>query len=164
MAMTYEVTVGDTMRTVKVARDGPDYVVDVDGQTHHIQAKKLGSALHLLVAGKSYDAGLVRTETGWEVDLVGTAHAVDVVDPRRKALRMASGTGDGLMKSSMPGRVVSVLVSEGEEVSQGQPVLVLEAMKMENELKAPIDGTVAAIHVADGETVDAGAKLILVEG
>ena len=164
MAMTYEVTVGDTMRTVKVDRDGPDYVVDVDGQTHHIQAKKLGSALHLLVAGKSYDAGLVRTETGWEVDLVGTAHAVDVVDPRRKALRMASGTGDGLMKSSMPGRVVSVLVSEGEEVSQGQPVLVLEAMKMENELKAPIDGTVAAIHVADGEIVEAGAKLILVEG
>ena len=164
MAMTYEVTVGDTVRTVKVDRDREDYVVVVDGETHHVQAKKLSSALHLLVAGKSYDAGLVKTETGWEVDLVGTAHAVDVVDPRRKALRMASGAGDGLMKASMPGRVVSVLVSEGDEVVKGQPVLVLEAMKMENELKAPIDGTVGAIHVSDGETVDAGAKLVLVEG
>ena len=65
-----------------------------------------------------------------------------------------------MLKSSMPGRVIKVLVAEGDEVVKGQPVLVLEAMKMENELKAPCDGRVTTLFVRDGDSVDTGARLI----
>jgi biotin carboxyl carrier protein len=60
----------------------------------------------------------------------------------------------------MPGRVIKVLVAPGDEVAVGQPVLVVEAMKMENELKAKTAGTVAEVHVAVGDTVEGNAKLV----
>ena len=163
MAMTYEVTVGERVMVVSVERANGGYDLTVDGEPHHVQAERIGPALHLVFEGRSFDAGLVRRDEGWDVDLRGNPHSVTVVDPRRKALRMATGTGAGLLKSSMPGRVIKVLVAEGDEVTKGQPVLVLEAMKMENELKAPCDGTVRALHVADGESVESGAKLLEVE-
>ena len=164
MAMTYEVTVDERTFEVKIERDGTGYRIELDGIERRVQANRLGAALHLLVQGRSFDAGLARREDAWIVDILGTAHTVNVVDPRRKALRMASGAGAGLLKSSMPGRVVKVLVSEGDIVTRGQPVLVLEAMKMENELKAPMDGQVAHLFVADGDAVDTGAKLLELKG
>ena len=160
MAMTYEVTVDERMFEVKIERDGDAYRIELDGVERRVVANRLGAALHLLVGGRSFDAGLARREDAWVVDILGTAHSVDVVDPRRKALRMTSGVAAGLLKSSMPGRVVKVLVAEGDLVTRGQPVLVLEAMKMENELKAPMDGEVASLFVADGDAVDTGAKLL----
>ena len=64
------------------------------------------------------------------------------------------------MKSVMPGVVVSLLVAEGDAVEEGQPLLVLEAMKMQNEIAAPAAGSVRLIHVQEGEAVSAGAKLV----
>ena len=160
MAVSYEVTVGDRVLAVTVRRDGEYYRLVVDGQEHRVQAERLGASLHMLVEGRSYEAVLVRRDAGWEVDLVGATHVVQVVDPRRKALRMARGSGEGLLKSSMPGRVIKILVGEGDGVTRGQPVLVLEAMKMENELKAPCDGTIGKLYVGEGESVQTGTKLL----
>ena len=75
----------------------------------------------------------------------------------------AAGAGGGSVKSVMPGVVVSLLASEGDEVEEGQPLLVLEAMKMQNEIAAPAAGTVRLIHVKEGEAVSAGAKLVDLE-
>lgn len=161
--MIYEVTEGETTRTVEVERTDEGYRVVVDGTEHTVQARRLGEVLHLLVGDRSVDAGLVRRDGGWDIDLRGQLHECAVVDPRRKALRLAAGTGSGKMTSSMPGRIVRVLVAEGDVVTKGTPVLVVEAMKMENEVKAPIDGVVAEILVSPGDAVDAGASLLRIE-
>ena len=70
--------------------------------------------------------------------------------------------GDGVITSPMPGKVVKLLVAEGDEVEAGAPIVVVEAMKMENELSAPKAGTVQKLHVAQGDTVEGGARLVTV--
>jgi biotin carboxyl carrier protein len=77
-----------------------------------------------------------------------------------QAKRSTVAGGDTVVRSPMPGRVVKVLVAEGDRVETGQGLLVLEAMKMENEVRARIAGTVAAVHVSPGATVDGQAKLV----
>ncbi|MCP4804844.1 MAG: HlyD family efflux transporter periplasmic adaptor subunit [Proteobacteria bacterium] len=161
--MIYEVTQGDNVLTVEVERNDAGYRVVVDGTEHQVGARKLGDVLHLLVGERSVDAGIVRRPNGWDVDLRGQLHECHVVDPRRKALRLAAGGGSGAMTASMPGRVVRLLVEVGASVTKGTPVMVVEAMKMENEVKAPIDGVVTEIHVEAGQAVDAGASLMQVE-
>jgi biotin carboxyl carrier protein len=69
------------------------------------------------------------------------------------------GSGAGTITASMPGRVVKILVEPGDKVQQGQGVLILEAMKMENEIKAPKDGVVSSISVREGESVESGAMM-----
>ena len=71
--------------------------------------------------------------------------------------------GKAMLTSPMPGKVVKLLVTEGQEVAAGQGVIVVEAMKMENELKSALAGKVKEIFVAEGEVVESGAKLLLVE-
>mgnify|MGYP003342553706 FL=1 len=77
--------------------------------------------------------------------------------------RSAAAAAGGTITTQMPGRVVRLLLAVGDPVRKGQPVLVVEAMKMENEMKSPIDGRVAEILVAEGSTVEAGTKLVKVE-
>jgi len=89
----------------------------------------------------------------------------------RQAARMAAGGGgaargaDGTVavQAPMPGKVVKALVAEGQEVSEGQGVMVVEAMKMENELRSPVDGTIKKVLVAEGKNVDAGEELVVIE-
>jgi biotin carboxyl carrier protein len=76
------------------------------------------------------------------------------------AAKKADTSADRIVRSPMPGRVVKVMVSAGDDVQAGQPMLVVEAMKMENELKAKAAGRVAEVHVAVGETVEGNAKLV----
>ena len=94
----------------------------------------------------------------------GRRATVRVESERQRALasvRSASGgTGQGTVVSPMPGKVVKVLVSEGDAVEAGAPLVVVEAMKMENELAAPKSGVVAKVLVAPGDTVEGGAPLI----
>jgi biotin carboxyl carrier protein len=77
-----------------------------------------------------------------------------------QAKKSTTGGGEKAVKSPMPGRVVKVLVAKGDSVAVGQGLVVLEAMKMENEVKARAAGTVAEVHVAAGATVEGGAKLV----
>ncbi|NUP08288.1 MAG: biotin/lipoyl-binding protein [Polyangiaceae bacterium] len=88
------------------------------------------------------------------------------VESERMRIRAAgkpAGAEEGVVTSPMPGRVVRVLVAEGADVTEGQPIIVVEAMKMENELVATRAGKVAKIHVAAGATVEGGASLIEIE-
>ena len=77
-----------------------------------------------------------------------------------QAKKSTSSGGDKIVKSPMPGRVVKVLVAKGDSVAVGQGLFVLEAMKMENEVRARVAGTVAEVHVAAGATVEGSAKLL----
>ncbi len=74
-----------------------------------------------------------------------------------------SGGNEGELLTQMPGKIVKILVSEGDQVTQGQPLIILEAMKMENEIKAGVDGVVKAIHVEEGVALDQGILMLEIE-
>lgn len=165
----YEITVGGVLRTVRVARLGAGacdldtrYGVQLDdGVVHIVDASRpVPDVLSMLVQDAAWEAGLVAASDGFQVELRGVRHDVEVVDPRRKALRLAGASGASGVKTAMPGRIVRVLVAKGDHVSKGQPVLVVEAMKMENELEAPRDGVVRTLLVASGDLVETGAVLL----
>lgn len=168
--MKYEITHDGVTRVVDVEPIGDvhkgrgRYRLRFDGEEHEVDVLRPSpEALTMLIDHHSWEAGAVRTSDGWMVDVVGVAHDVAVVDPRRKALRMSAGAAGGTLTTQMPGRIVRVLVAVGDAVKKGQPVMVVEAMKMENELKSPVDGHVAEILVAEGQTVEAGNKLVRIE-
>jgi biotin carboxyl carrier protein len=163
--MKYEITVGGTTRLVDVEpRAEGGYHVRWEGESHEVDLLKPSpEAYSMLIDGESWEAGAVPAEGGFLVDIMGRSTHVDVVDPRRKALRHAAAAAGGTITTQMPGRVVRLLLAVGDPVRKGQPVLVVEAMKMENEMKSPIDGRVAEILVAEGSTVEAGTKLVKVE-
>ncbi len=163
--MTYEVTIGDQVLEVQVRREGDRWFVRVDeGHEESIDVTRPKPQLMSLIAGGcSFSVGLANRPEGWDVDLGGTSHLCQVVDPLRKALRLSGGTLEGTLDTSMPGKVVRLLVAEGANVVKGDPVVVVEAMKMENELKAPIDGVVAELFVVEGQAVEAGAMLMRIE-
>jgi biotin carboxyl carrier protein len=102
---------------------------------------------------------------GDEVRVNGVPVAVDTSDPRQWSPQAARGAvaGSAQVKSPMPGKVIEVLVMAGQEVAAGQGVVVVEAMKMQNQLKSPREGRVQAIHARQGELVNAGAVLVTIE-
>ncbi|HUP45013.1 MAG TPA: biotin/lipoyl-containing protein [Thermoanaerobaculia bacterium] len=104
-----------------------------------------------------------REGTMHEITLSGSNVKVEVIDPLSlKRRRREDESAGGVVKALMPGRVTRVLVSEGDTVTRGAGLLILEAMKMENEIQAPADGNVERIFVTPGQTVESGADLVLV--
>lgn len=121
----------------------------------------------LLIGGKSYEAYIYPDERDWQVLLRGRLYQAAVEDEREKRLKTAAGGGGGEsgefhLKAPMPGLVVAIPVSEGQSVEKGQTLLILESMKMQNELKAPRAGVVQRIRVKPGETVEQKAPLLSV--
>jgi acetyl/propionyl-CoA carboxylase alpha subunit len=163
--MKYEITIGGTTRNVDIEPAGEGrYRVSWPGESHEIDLLKPSpEAYQMLIDGESWEAGCVAVPDGYLVDVMGLSTEVGVIDPRRKALKLAAGASTGMLATQMPGRVVRLIAKVGDVVKKGQPVIVVEAMKMENEMKSPIDGTVAEILVAEGQAVETGTKLVRVE-
>jgi biotin carboxyl carrier protein len=138
------------------------------GRTFLVDALTLDhGAVSMLVDGTSY--GVEFDEQGDEVHVLvrGQVNRVDVADERRLRLRAASAgfsvEGKQLIAAPMPGKVVKVLVKLGDEVKEGQGLVVVEAMKMENELKSPKAGKVVELPAKEGTAVEINAKLVVVE-
>jgi acetyl/propionyl-CoA carboxylase alpha subunit len=135
----------------------------VDGCSVTVDARFLRpGVLSLLVEGRQYRCVL----DGDGVVIDGRRFGFEMEDPRSLQGRRGGGAGtDGprSVKSPMPGRVVRILVESGEDVEEGQAVVVIEAMKMQNELKSPKAGRVARVVVAVGDAVGSGAVLVVVE-
>ena len=118
---------------------------------------------------RSYEVSVVRRSNGERIVHVnGHAVPVSIVDPRARLARRpggasAVGSGPRAIVSPMPGRIVKVLVKAGEMVAAHQGLVVVEAMKMENELRAPHAGRVTAVKVVDGMSVEANAVLVTLE-
>jgi pyruvate carboxylase subunit B len=142
--------------------------VRVDGAALSVRlAGKPGDVLRRLVRGRTSRPfqALERDARGaWRLTSDGQRVEGLVLDPRARAVREAGSAGSarhsGLLHAPMPGRVLRVLVEAGASVTQGQALIVVEAMKMENELKAPGAGTVGRVHVAAGDRVEKGAVLV----
>ncbi len=114
----------------------------------------------VLLNGASYEVRV----SGTEASIGGHRYSVETVDPRQwKRTRTGVGAaGRAAITAPMPGRIVRVLVAEGDEVEAGQGIVVVEAMKMQNELKAPRAGRVTSLAVKAGDSVIAGAALATV--
>jgi len=119
----------------------------------------------VLLDGRSYEVRVEPGQQGVFVSLNGRRFAVEVSDPRRLRRKPAglAGVGAASVSAAMPGRVVRLLAAEGDVVEAGQGLVVVEAMKMQNEMKSPKRGRVAELRVREGEAVGAGAVLAIIE-
>ena len=166
--MTYEVLVDGTAHTVEIEKRERVWACKVDGHDFEVDAALTArEVMSLLVNHKQY-------ETKREYSLSGDLHlvvgserfAVEVRDPRSlKSRRAAGGADHGPQKllAPMPGKVVRIMVAEGDTVEKGQGVIVVEAMKMQNEIKSPKKGVVKKVAAKEGSTVNAGDPLVVIE-
>ena len=166
--MRYQATVGGTSRDLEVERDGPFLRVTLGGKVHVIDALALGDGgISLIVDGRSFAAEFEEQGEEIAVLLRDSVFSVDIADERRQRMRAASGQlgseGPQILVAPMPGKIVRLLVKAGDEVAEGQGLIVVEAMKMENELRAVKAGRVKEVAVGVGVAVEGGATLCVVE-
>ena len=158
--------------------DGKEYLIEiidehhvsVNGQMQEVDFESVSGqpVYSMLIDGKSYESYVYETEEGWQVLTRGRQYNLTIEDEREKRLRSAAGagvieSGEYHMKAPMPGLVVSITVREGDKVAKGQVILILESMKMQNELKSPKAGTVGRIRVKQGEKVEQRQALLSVQ-
>jgi biotin carboxyl carrier protein len=143
--------------------------VSVDGKVYEVDFESVSGqpVYSLIVDGKSHESYVAQVDDIWQVLMRGRLYPVSVEDEREQRLRAAAGggvaeTGEFHLKAPMPGLVVTIPVSEGQEVRKGQVLLILESMKMQNELKSPRDGKVNRIKVKAGESVEQRQTLLSV--
>ncbi len=122
----------------------------------------------VIIDGKSYESFISESDEGWQVLMRGKQYQITVEDEREKRLRAAAGGGvaeggEFNLKAPMPGLVVAIPVAEGQEIKKGQVLIILESMKMQNELKSPKDGIVERIRVKAGESVEQKQALLSVK-
>jgi biotin carboxyl carrier protein len=171
--MQYEVEVGGRTRQVTVTREGAAFVVTVNGKARRVDAARIdANTLSLILDGTASTAARVATVTLVAPDAAGELTVgvqgtpVPVVLNGRRRRRDDGGSataGPQRLTAPMPGKIVRVLVKVGDSVAPRQPLVVVEAMKMENELRAGRTGTVTEVQAREGRSVDAGALLIVIQ-
>ena len=173
--MQYDVFIGERARKVVVQRAGDAWTVTVDGRAFDVHAARVDGALLSLLVGdggatvpsRSVPAVVVsgKAPGARGVHVNGRQLQVTITESGRARRRAAAdgGAGPQRLVAPMPGKVVRVLVAPGDVVEAGQGLVVVEAMKMENELRAAKAGRVASVSAVEGQSVEAGAVLAVVE-
>jgi biotin carboxyl carrier protein len=176
--MIFEVAIGERVRSVSVVRKGALLHVAVDGRVHIVDARRINDATLALLVRSGTDGTPVRSIDAafaakamagdFDVHVAGRTVPVQIRQPgafgrQNKAAIGTAGSGPQRITSPMPGKIVRVLVKAGDQVKAKQGLVVVEAMKMENELRALRDGRVRELSVAQGQSVDAGTVLLVVE-
>jgi biotin carboxyl carrier protein len=156
--MKYITTVNDQQYSIEIDQEGR---ITVDGDAFDVDFHSLaeGGILSLILNNHSLEAIVEERDQAWEVLIRGELYSVQVQDERAYRLAMARGvtaevTGEAAIKSPMPGLIIAVTVEEGQLVSKGDQIVILESMKMENELRSPRDGVVKRLHVQPGASVE----------
>jgi biotin carboxyl carrier protein len=162
--MKYITTIDDKQFTVEIIDEKH---VSVDGKIYEIDFESVAGqpVYSLIVDGRSHESYIYQGDDNWQVLIRGRLYPVTVEDERERRLRAAAGggvaeTGEFHLRAPMPGLVVAIPVGEGQAVNRGQVIVILESMKMQNELKAPRDGTIGRIRVRAGETVEQKQTLL----
>ena len=173
--MRFEVESGGQPRAVDVTAEGGGCRVVIDGRIWRASMVRAGDRWSLLVsdaeagplaAGRSYDVMFEPAAGGtWQVHVNGrlVQAGLRTAAQRLRGHPGGAGAGDGRVVAPMPGRVVKVLVTPGTAVEAKQGVVVVEAMKMENELRAPRAGVVREVRVAEGASVEAQTVLVIID-
>ena len=156
--MKYTTTIGDETIAIEINQD--DEIV-IDGERYAVDFVQIGDAnlYSLIINNESYEALVDERDGQWQVLLRGDLYVVEVADERaiRMAARTSSLTSDAAevtIQAPMPGLVVTVPVEPGQPVEAGDAVIILESMKMENELRSPRAGTVERVMVSPGDSVE----------
>lgn len=166
--MKFEATIGDEAREVDLNPENNEYTMD--GETREYRFHRQPNGRYLLRTGtKLFQIDNVtfdKRKIEFTVD--GTWCTVEVRDEQDLLLdemgfKTLAEIGEGELNAPMPGKILEIMVKEGDEVELGQPVAILEAMKMENELKAPISGKVTTLAVTDGDSVEKNALILEIE-
>jgi biotin carboxyl carrier protein len=167
---TYQVTIGERTLRVSLRRAGGGVLARVDdGVEVDVSLERLRGVLHSLVLGERRSELLAtRTGDGVDLNIAGIGYHAQVMDEARARLAQVMGRGGAAhgrreLKAPMPGLVVKVLAEDGQDVEAHAPLIVLQAMKMENELALPRAGRVSSIKVQPGQTVEAGQVLVTLE-
>ncbi len=183
--MAYVASIGDKAHTVDAGESSPQREISIDGMRFNIDWRQIaplaadvqgqssvGGRYSLLIAGKSYEVLARRVnrpeETGYryEILIAGQHFEIAVEDEREKALtesiQAVHESEEVMVRAPMPGLVLSFPMEPGAKVERGQTVVILEAMKMENDLASPIAGKVKEIRVHKGQTVNHGDVLVVV--
>lgn len=163
--MNYTCIVGENTYEI---RPGSNQTVDINGEPHRVDFQTIdeGALYSLLIDNHSWQVLVERNGDEYRVSIDGELYVVNVQDERsrkiQKALtRAAKDTGEFVLKAPMPGLVRGVPLQLGQEVQKGQGLVILEAMKMENELRSPRVGVVSDIHVKPGDAVELGQALVV---
>lgn len=159
---------GEREEKVRVHRNGSGYEVTVGDRTYQVDAATARAGLRSLrIDGAHHEVAVRQVRDAYWVSTPTSAGAVSVTDPLTHLAAQSHGGKGGRRNAKvtayMPGRVVSLLAQEGEAVTTGQGIVVLEAMKMQNEIRAEHDGTISRIHVQPGQAVEGGDPLFELE-
>lgn len=162
--MKYTTILNGETYEIEIQNDGS---VIVNGNRREIDFLDLGNSVYSIIRDlRSQELAIDAHQNDYEILIDGRLYEAQVLDAR--AMLMASrkgglGGGSGEVNAPMPGLIVEVIVKEGDTISQGDTVVILESMKMQNELKSPIDGTVQSINCEAGQTVDKNALLTVIK-
>ena len=165
--MKYYVIVDGAEFEIEVSPEG---IVTIDGEQVEVDMVRVPgqNVYSLLLEHHSYEIAVEEERDGYAILVQGQQFHVRVEDERQRRLmsgrsQLAPPGGDVNVTAPIPGRVVKVEVDVGDEVRAGQPLVILEAMKMENEIRSHRDGRIRAVHVSPGDNVDQGAVLLSFE-
>jgi biotin carboxyl carrier protein len=183
--LRYEVEIQGRVRQIVLESMGDGFAVAVDGRARHVQAARSDAQTLSLIVGevlpkgdtaqpsastsrvaRSYEAVVAPERDPASLTIFVGATAVPVMIDgwrRRRHTSTAAVEGPQRLLAAMPGKVVRLLVKPGDRVKGGQPLVVVEAMKMENELRAGRSGTITEIYVKEGASVEAGSQLVVIE-
>lgn len=164
--MKLALTINGVERAIDILAPAPAcrfQLGDSAERSAHVETPEPG-VYSVLMDGRSYDAYVEETPNGLVVSLQGHRFEIEARDPRRWSRKAAGRGGEGVqtIASPMPGKVVRVLVAAGDAVHAGQGIAVVEAMKMQNEMKAPRAGKVLSLPAKEGATVAAGEVLAMI--
>ena len=158
--------------------EGHEYQVEIlderhvvlDGEVYTVDFNAIDDqpVYSLLIDAKSFEAYVYPTLDSWQVLLQGHSYPAQVLDERERSLRAAAGSSvsereEFLLKAPMPGLVVAIPVNEGQQVEKGDVLLILESMKMQNELRTPRPGKITRLRVQPGDSVEQNQTMLSVE-
>ncbi len=166
----YIATLDDVEYKIEVKEIGDEkYEVLINDTPYTLDARSVDSSLYsIIMDGKSYEIDIDYKDSIYHVYNDGKLFKIELMDELKKRMLEKRGGAGGLegaytVKSEMPGKIVEVKVKVGDEIKKGDVLLILESMKMQNEIKSPKDGKVTEVFIKGGDTIEAEANLITIE-
>jgi len=165
----YTALLKDTEKEIEIQPIGDfQFTVTIDGESHIIDARSCEvDSISLLIDNRSYDLSYSFENDRIELNFWNQHFDVEILDERKMRMRRVRSdmdmSGPEVIASSMPGKVVKVLVKPGDQIEGGAGIIIIEAMKMENEIRCKKPGIVKSVNVAAGDTVDSNAVLVEID-
>lgn len=165
--MKFAVTVGDATEMVEVSGEAGRYRLTIGSEVWEVDGRLTAQGIYsLLIGGVSYMADVWDQDGTCVVDVGAERYVIHVEEQTRHIIRTKGGAGGGqgarTLVAPLPGRIVKIAVKPGDRIEKGATLLVIEAMKMENEFKAGASGTIAEVRVEAGQTVNGGDVLVVI--